>query len=402
MRRFTEKLLNISKRISQIIVGLAIIASAVVLSVILYLSKQEPKKIEETPLPSLVETITVDQKNTPVTITAYGTVRPSRELTVQSEVSGRVIEQSPDLDEGGILKEGQIILKIDPRNYLTIVEQEKAAVAKAEYELKLERGKKVIAEKEWQLLDPSQKTSDIGRELALRIPNILEKEAALQAAKSKLEKALLDLNRTVLRAPFNAVVTEELVEVGQLLSPQTNVATLVSTDEFRVQVSIPFEDLFWISFPKEDKDVGTEVKVIQDLGGGRIIIRQGNVIRLLGTLDPQGRMARVLVGIKDPLSLKKENQDKPPLLIDTYVQVQIQGSILKDVFVIPRKALREDNRVWVMNKDHELEIRDVTIANRTKDTIVISKGLHDQDKVIISQLPVAIPGMKLRSLEEEK
>jgi len=386
-------------KLSQSTVAAVIVGVAVVISILLFVTKPEAEKAEAVLRVPLVETITVHQSNAPVRIEAFGSVQAHRELTLQAEVSGKVIEQSEDLDAGGVVKENEILLKIDPRNYMTAVDQEKANVEKAIFELKLEKGRQLIAEREWELLDPAIRTGDIGQELALRKPHVKEKEAALNAAKSKLAKAELDLARTIIRAPFNAIVLEEFVEIGQIISPQTKVATLISTDEFRIQLNVPYDQLSWIQFPEKQGEHGTPVTIRQDLGDGQVIERQGEILRLLGSLDPNGRMARVLVVINDPLGLTESITPAVPLLIGTYVQVEIEGPKLDNVFVIPREALREGDRVWVKNIEDKLEVRNVVIASRSKNAVVIREGLKDGDKVIISPIAIAVPGMKLRSAQ---
>lgn len=333
-----------------------------------------------------------------MTVEAYGTVQPHRKLTVLAEVKGRIIEQSPNLDAGGILKENDILLKIDPTDYIDAVEQARAQVENAEFNLVQEKGKKVIAEKEWQLIEPSLKEGGIGKNLALRIPHVREKESALQASMSKLEKALVDLKRTILRAPFNSLVLEEFVEVGQVLSPQSQVAVLVSTDEYRILVNVPYDDLSWIRVPQNNGQEGTPVTVIQELGDGKILKRNGSILRFMGNLDPTGRLAQVMVVVKDPLGLeKKEQKEKEiPLLIGTYVKVEIEGPVLTNVVQLPRSAVREGNKVWVRNSKGRLEIRDIKVLSATKETAIVDGSLKDGEEVITSSLPVAIQGMELK------
>ena len=389
----------VSEHLFQIVVGIVIIGFSFLIAFFLYYNKPIAQKaLYEEPETTYVEVIEVHETAEPVSVNVYGTVQPNRELIVQAEVSGRVIEQNPNLDAGGLLSEGEIMLKIDPRNYITAVEQEKSNLEKALFDLKVEQGKKIVAEREWELLDPSIQGSDVGKELALRTAHIKQKEAAIQAARSSLEKAELDLERTVMRAPFNALVLEEFVEIGQLLSPQTKVAKIVSTDEFRVQVSVPFDELSWITIPQKSGEKGAPVTIVQDLGDSEKIERKGHVLRLLGSLDPNGRMARLLVVIEDPLGIHNPEFRTIPLLIDTYVGVHIIGPTINNVFKLPRRALREGDRVWVLGDDNRLVVREVNVVSRTKDEVMV-KGLGDGERVVISSLPVAIPGMELKVIE---
>lgn len=401
--KLTRKALSRAFTQTQIFLGVAVVALVIAASVFFLRPSPKHTPVEVPPETSsksgVVEIVQVEKGNRPITIEAYGTVQPHRKLTVLAEVKGRIIEQSPNLDAGGILKEGDVLLKIDPTDYIDAVEQARAQVENAEFNLVLEKGKKVIAEKEWELIDPTIKQGGIGKNLALRIPHVREKESALQASMSKLEKALVDLKRTVLRAPFNALVLEEFVEIGQVLSPQSQVATLISTDEYRILISIPYDELPWIKIPQNnEKEGGTRVTIIQEIGEGKTLKREGSVFRLMGNLDPNGRLAQVLVVVKDPLGLEhKEAREKEiPLLIGTHVKVEIEGPVLENVFQVPSSAIRDGNKVWIRNSKGRLEIHEVKVLSINKEKAIVDDSLNDGDEVVISSLPVAIQGMELR------
>lgn len=348
--------------------------------------------------PEKLEYVTVKQSSYPLKVVAKGTVNPHRQITVQAEVSGRIIAQSRDLDVGGRLKEGEMMVKIDPRNYLTALDQEKASFSKAELELKMEEGKRFIAKREWELLQSTAKKSEIGQELVLREPHIKEKEAALAAAKSRMEKAQADLNRTTITAPFDSIVTEETVEIGQYLSPQSKIATVVSVDEYRIPISVPYEDLSWIKASSKADD-STEAVVTQKTGRGQKVKWKGFVLRRLGSLDPSGEMANLIVVVPDPLGIT-ENQDKSttPLLLNSNVDVELQSPTIENAFIIPVHALKNHETVWVRGAGNTLEIRTVKVAARNNESAVISEGLSDGDQVITSDIDDPVAGMSLSNL----
>ncbi len=386
--------------ISQLLLGIGIMVAAILVAASLYFFRPTPEKGEPTSRSALVETILVERGDKTLKIAAFGTVQPNRELTVQAEVKGRVIELSPNLDTGGILNEGEVMIKLDPRDYVTAVEQNRAKVEKAEFDLIVEKGRKIIAEKEWSLLDSSLRQGGLGKDLALRIPHLREKESALQGAQSALHKSLVDLKRTIIRAPFNALVIEEFVEVGQLVGSLKNIARIVSTDEFRVKVSIPYDQLGWVKLSGKKGLKKTPVTIIQDLGDNDLVKREGHILRILGDLDPNGRMVQLLVVIDDPLNLRSNDSDEIPLLLGTYVEVLFEGPVVENAVEIPRLAIREGNLVWVMNKEGKLEIRQVEIVSGDKYNVIIEKGIESGEALIISNLPVAIPGMDLKDLSD--
>jgi RND family efflux transporter MFP subunit len=381
------------RSISQIGIGIGIIGVSILISIIIFAMRSDVKKVEPEPEATLVEVIESSPSTERIKITAYGTVQPKKQTVVHPEVTGSIVQLSDDLKRGGRLGEGQILLMIDPRDFEIGVTQAEAEVARAEFELRVEEGQQLVAAREWELLHPSIKESGVGTDLVLRKPHLLEKQAALKSAESRLEKAKIDLQRTILYSPFPAIVLEENVEEGQYITPQTEVATLAGTDVFEVQVSIPYDNLRWIDIPKNGGK-GSEVVVSQNIGGGRVIERKGHIVRLLGDLDAAGRLARLIVAVDDPLGLKSGAK---PLLLRSYVRVDILGPEIKDVYRIPRTALHEGNTLWIKNDQDKLEFRKVTILFSETEDIIIDEGLQPGEKIIVSPLPLAIPGMDLRT-----
>ncbi len=387
-----------SSTLLRIILPLVILGLAVLGAQLLIASRPDVPKASRGVTPTFVEVITVREQDTKATITAFGTIQAHQQLTVQPEVSGRVTRLNPNLVIGGTLKRGESLLHIDPRDFRFAVDEQRAAFAKAQFDLKVELGNQAVAKREWNLLKPSKgEVNALSKQLALRRPHLEEKRMALAAARSRLHKAQLDLKRTILRTPFPALVLEESVEVGQLIHAQTAVATLVGTSEFRVQVSIPIQQLERITFPGPGRPQGSPVQVIREIGTQKPVIRQGSVVELLGDVTENGRMAQVLVSVIDPLELQKPNDQRRPLLIGEYVRVEIEGPLLRNVIALPREAIREGNRAWIKNNEDRLELRDLVIELSKKDTVLIREGLHDGEQVIISQLSAAVPGLLVRT-----
>ncbi len=379
-----------------LIVGLAALGAQMLMA-----SRPNVPKLLRVVKPTFVEVITAHKRDERAMLTAYGTVHAHRRLTVQPEVSGRVVKLHPNVVIGGRLKEGTPLLRIDPRDYQLAVNEQRASLAKAEFDVKVEMGRQAIAQREWDLLNPSAgEINTLSQELALRRPHLKEKLHALDAAKSRLLKAQLDLRRTMIRTPFHALVLNESVETGQLVNAQSSVATLVGTDEFRVRVSVPIHRLEWIVFPGSGGKPGSRVRVIRDRGNGEPVVRRGTVVKFLGDVTQNGRMAQVLVAIRDPLELEASDGVRQPLLLGEYVRVDIEGPLLRGVTVLPRHAIREESRVWIKNSERQLEVRPVDIILSRKETVLISRGLRDGEEVIVSQVPAAIPGLLVQTLDE--
>jgi RND family efflux transporter MFP subunit len=327
-----------------------------------------------------------------IIVTAMGTVIPDREVVLKSRVSGEIVKIHPEFTEGGFLKKGTEIIQIDPQDYELALARKRSAVTDAEYALKLELGHQQVAKREWELLNQGKPAQDIEKELALRQPHLSKVRADLSAAEAELKAAMLDLDRTHITAPFNAVVRSKSVDRGSMVISQEPLAELVGTDAYRIQVSLPVDRLEWIDVPVRDGDPGSKARVIY----GQEHECNGTVIRLMGDLATEGRMARILVEVADPLGLKASKQYRVPLLIGEYVKVKILGHKLDGVYQIPRTALRDNSTIWIVKKNQSLEIRKVRPVWRDADVVLLQEGLKSGEQLIVSDLAAPVEGMAVR------
>ncbi len=364
----------------KVLLPLIILVVAAGILVGMIATRPEAKRRERGVKPLLVKVQSVAPSAQDPIIEGHGTVVAARQVTLQPEVAGRVVWVSPDLVPGGRFKKGQPMLRIDRRNYETVVAQRQATVKKAEMGLQMEQGKKRVAEREWKLV--RSKRTKAGKSLALREPQIAEAEANHDAAEQGLARAKLDVERTTIRAPFNSVILERTADIGQVASPQSRFAMIAGTDSFWVRIAIPADRIAMVQTP------GASAAVLQN--GQKW---NGRVVRLLSDLDPIGRMARLLVEVDDPL------EGDTPLFLGAFADVAINGRSMSDVFAIPDKALRGSDEVWLMTSDNKLEIRTVKIAWRSRRVILISEGLEAGDKLVTSGISVPVPGMRLRTTQ---
>lgn len=370
--------------------SIGVIVASIAMAAVLVATKEEPPR-EEKPLEgTLVEVIQIRTGRHEVDLHAKGTVVPAQEIVLQPELGGRVVWQSPELVAGGRFKADQPIVRIDPRDYQLQVESRRSEVNTAKLALSIEARRGEVAKREWNAFGEMD-VSDEQRALAQREPQLEASRLALKAAQSSLKKAQLDLTRTTLRAPFNAMVVRENVDAGQLINSQTSVARLVGTDKYHVQVSVPVVSLRNARVRTADTP-GSEVRIIQHVGQ-ETIERPGEVIRHLPDLDPGGAMARLLVSIENPLGKRGDL----PLLLGSFVDVAIGAQPIDNAIRLPRVALRNGRSVYVMNDQDLLEIRDVQIAWTEPDAVLITGGLSADDRVITSRIATPVPNMLLRT-----
>ena len=377
----------------KVVLPLLVLVAAVVVALYIGSTSPQARRIPPVRQASLVETLTARHTSQRVTVPAMGSIIPAREITLKSRVTGDIIKINPRFTEGGHLKAGEEILKIDEQDYRLIVAEQRSQVVSAEYALKLEMGRQDVAQREWELLGGGAPHTALDSELALRKPHLEKAQADVTAARAAMQQAELDLARTTIRAPFACIVRTKNVDLGSHVSLQDQLAELVGTDTYRVQASVPVDRLKWISIPRSGNDQGSKVRIIY--GNGIVYERKGVVTKLLGDLEEEGRMARILIDVDDPLNLNSPKSTKPPLLISEYVRVEIEGPSLEDVIALPRTALRDGGNIWIAASDDTLDIRSADIVWRGEELVMIKNSIADGERIIITDLSAPIKGMKI-------
>lgn len=342
-----------------------------------------------------VELIPAKRADTEVKIRARGTVMPSRQLSLQSEVSGRVTWKSPNLVPGGKVEAGELLVRIDARDYRAQLAQREAALEEVRAQIAIEAGRQRVAKREWELLRKEASGASASESLALRKPQAASLKASEEAALAAVKQARLNVSRTILKAPFNAQVESESVEIGQLVSPQLALAKLVGSDVYWVQASLPVDELGWLRFADSAApDSASKAHVMQEAGpGAPSFAREGELLRLLPSVEPMGRLARVLIAVPAP-------QEGPlPLLLGSQVALRLDGQKLKDVVPIPRELLH-DGKLWVF-KDGELDIREVELAYRGNTEVYVKRGIEAGELLVTTPLQTPIQGLKLRDVTKK-
>lgn len=398
------------RALAQIVLVVVVFAAALVMMKMIRGMRPEvaPAKVERRITPVVV--LRAQPTSHPVTIRGLGEVKPVHRLTLQAEVNGRVVERSDALTPGGLLHRGDPLIRIDARDQAVLVASQKAALEQATVALADERGRKAVAEYEWE--GRHDNLTENAREFALRNVHVRSAEASLNAAREQFGRARRDLGRTMVRAPFDAMVTDAVVELGQVISPQTGLATLVAIDRYWVELAVPVSQLVHLEIPGVNVtgQRGSPAKIVHDAGAGVAIEREGYVERLLGQVDTRGRMARLLVAVEDPLGTglygkaapegdaEVKPKERLPLLLGSSVRVELQGHPLTETTEIPRVALVDESKVWLVAGDR-LTLRQIEVVWRTATSVLV-RGLSPTDAVVTTPLATPTEGMQV-TIERE-
>ena len=385
------------KPIVRIVLSIVLIAAGIAGARYLIHTKPKANRRPPVKMAPLVKIEPLKLETYRVNVPAMGLVVPAQEVVLKVPVAGEIVDMSPEFTAGGLLQENALILQIDPKDYQLALQQKQRSLSDAEYAYKLELGRQDVARREWNLLYGDKNVDQVESELALRKPHLEKAQVDVEGARAELEQAKINLARTRITSPFNGLVLNKYVDQGSQVSLQEKLADLVGTDAYWIQVSVPVEHLKWLKIPRDFNEEGAQASIYYRDGN----VRQGRVIRLLADLSKEGRMARLLVETKDPLDLFVKEGRRPPLLIGEYVRVVIEGASLPDVFRIPRFALRNDNQVWILDKEEKLLISPVETLWRDEEYVFVRDGLEPDNLLITSALAAPVDGMQLRIEENE-
>ena len=344
--------------------------------------------------PRLVETSVIEFSAQQVMVEAMGTVIPARQIEIKPRVNGLIASVSDNFVPGGRLQSGDTLLTLDSDDFELLVRDRKSNLDQAKSELALEMGRQKFARQEYAL-----RRNDVSEEdaaLMLRAPQLATAEAAVEKAEIALQQAQLNLQRSVIPVPFNALVRQRMVDVGVQVTTASSLAVLSETDRFWLQLSVPVDKLPWITIPDDKGKNGSVVRIYNDAAWGKGHYRNGQVIRLTGDLEEEGRMARLLVEIEDPLALSQENSGEPIVLLGSYLRVVIEGMELDSVVELDRRLLHNGDYIWLMDDSDELVVQPIEVLFRGPDSVLVKEGINAGERIITSALSAPVAGMKLR------
>ncbi|MGL1904405.1 MAG: efflux RND transporter periplasmic adaptor subunit [Fibrobacterales bacterium] len=370
--------------IIKIILPIILVAAAFGIAVVMVKKGQTQAETNiETKYP-LVTSKVLKPVTTDARFEATGTVKAGQQVTILPEVNGTVSWISQKLTPGGIVSKGQLLVRIDDREYKLQVNALKAQVKAAEIELTREEARGKLARNEWKISGEKGKASPlVTRELQLESAKL-----NLSSAKSSLEQAELRLSKAEIRAPFNASVASENVDIGQVVGPQSQIVRLVGTGDLRLEINVPIEALAKISLGS-GRVKGSEVTVCQKLSNDRCVEAKGYVVHVVGELDAQTRQAKLNITIPE----KETRKGEIPLLPGAFVTTSISGTEEEVIYTIPRKNVHNKNRIWTLLSDSTIQEVEMEIRWTDKEFVY---GLIDKPEVSLVTTKLAAPVNGLR------
>ena len=384
------------RTVLRLLLPVAVIVVAAVVAMAMIASRPVVETRPPDAVAPLVRVLTVTPAEVDAVVRSQGTVRPRTETVLVPEITGRVVQVSPSLAGGGFFDAGDILVRLDARDYELAVVTARAQVAQASARLAIEEEESAVARREWTVLGTGEPAP-----LVVRAPQLAEARAALEAAASALERTERDLARTEIRAPFAGRVREKRVDLGQVVAPGNSLATLYAVDVAEVRLPVPDGELEFLDLPLGYRGgaVGPPV-TIHATFAGQSPQWQGRIVRTEGEIDPSSRMVHLVAEVRDPYARTGPGAGLP-LAVGLFVRAEIRGHRLKDVFVLPRSALRGADQVLIVDREDRLRFRQVGVVRSDGEQVLIRSGLAPGERVCVSPLDVAVDGMSVRTVDEE-
>ena len=386
-----KKLLKIISPILVLVVSIGIVQA-------LGAAKPEPQKKEEVQrLISLyVDEVTSDTVT--ISVQTQGEVRPKTEIDLIPQVSGRIVGISESFAEGAEFGPGETLIKIDDTNYKLAVVRAQARVAEAEVAVQRELANAKIKKEHW--LD--KRNAGEPTPYALNKPQVMEAEAKLLAAESDLKEARLNVARTEINVPFLGRVRAKNVGIGQYVTAGQSLGRVFSTDTVEIRLPLTDSQLAELNLPMGFMADAFNAPLVQfsaQVGSGEHFW-SGRIVRTHASVDQQTRLIYAVAEVEDPYGLGADSG--MPLAVGMFVHADIAGVNSQSAMVLPRLALRNANKVYVINDENRLEIRTVEVLSTSEDIVLVSNGLEVGDKVVTSTIPAAVDGMEVRAITREQ
>ena len=379
--------------IKQYLLSLAVIIVGVGIAGLIIATGPKLDPQPPTPNAPMVRAATAVQETVQLSAITHGTVLPRTESELVPEVSGRVIAISPNMVSGGFFRKGDLLLEIDPLDYEVSLEQAKAALASTRSEL---TNAKKAHERQLDLAK-RQSTSQSQKDDALNRLRLAH--ASLREARARLMRAERDLQRTRVIAPYDGRVRNEKVDIGQFVNRGAPIANLYATDLAEVRLPLHDEELAYLDLPLAGTPFNNRepTVVLRAQFAGQQHTWEGRVVRTEGELDPRTRMINVIAQVEAPY---EQTENRPPLAVGLFVEAEIIGHLVNNIFVLPRSALQPNEQIYVVGNDNRLQFRDVTILRSVDENIYITDGIRPGELLCLSPVNNAVPGMLVQPVTE--
>ncbi|MFT4871178.1 MAG: RND family efflux transporter MFP subunit [Colwellia sp.] len=374
----------------QIIIPIVILAAGIAAMAIFFNMKKPPEqkdKVDKTPIVA-VENISV----APMTleVNSYGMVKPKYETELVAQVNGEIVELNDIFVRGGLVKKGQLLARIDPSDYHAALIDAQATMASARAALEKELAQGQVAEQEWKQITNTSPT-----ELSLRKPQLAQELARVKAAQASVLRAERNLERTEIRAPYNAMIDSRHIGLGSFVGVGSKIGHVLGTAIAEIRLPVADNQLaFLVKTESTKQGVDAKVKLLGTYAG-KDTQWQAIIARSEGVIDSKSRMSYLVAEINDPYLLNSaSDSNEVPLRFGSYVNAKIMGYDINQAALVPR-YLVVNGKVALLDNESKLHYAVIDIVRQQGSDVIVTDGLQDGDQLIVSALDYPVDGMKL-------
>ncbi len=356
------------------------------LAFMISVSSPKPKKGIEFPKPTPVFYEILKKQNITLKIETNGEVRPLNEINLIAQVSGQITEAADEFVDGGIIRAGSPLVWIDDRDYKLTVISAESNIAKAKKLLDREIAESELAKRDWEELGVGNADP-----LTLRIPQLKEAKAIVNAANADLERAKLKLERTVVTLPFQGIIRKKMTGIGQFVSAGSILATAFSTEQVLIALPLTDTELSYLDLPLAYEGVYSSSPRVKfySYTSNKKHEWEGRITRTAGSIDPPTRLVYVYAEVLNPYG------QSPPLAIGMFVNAEIEGKKIENGFLIPNSAITDESLIYIIDDEDYLRIKKVEVLGADNDNLVVKGAIKEGDRIVSSPLNNAKDGMAL-------
>ncbi|MFD1215853.1 MULTISPECIES: efflux RND transporter periplasmic adaptor subunit [Microbulbifer] len=366
------------------VLGIVVAAGVAAVAAVFMMAPKPEEKVAEAVVPPMADVLYAEPSRQTLLVPSQGSVHARHEIEVVARVGGVIQGVGDAFVPGGFFQQGDSLLQIEPADYRHALTRAESQVATAAATLAQEQGMAKQAKREWRDLGTAT-----ANDLFLRKPQLAAAEAGLAAAKADRDQAKLDLDRTAVKAPFAGRVVETLVDIGQYVTPGTQLARIHSTDIAEIRLPLTDHQLSLLELPLgRAVEDGPAVRVAANLAGKEREWR-GRIVRTEAAIDPNSRFVYAVAQIQNPYA------GEAPLINGLFVEAHIAGRTYDDIAILPRQALHEGDHILVLNDENQLGFRDVELLQAVGDQVWLRGDIATGEKIVVSSLGYSREGMVL-------
>ena len=351
-----------------------------------WLGQTKPQSISAAP-PIEVEVEILTPTNHQILISSTGTTQPITQTALTSEVGGEIIYRSKKFSEGSSVIEGEILAKIDDTDLQLQYNNALLQLRTAEVQSQVQKAEAEVAEEAWKKIGEGT-----AKDLTLKKPQLKQVEAALNVAKAQVESAKKKLDKTDITAPYTGRIQSVSIDLGSTILPGQPVGVIYTANQIEISLPVKDSDLAFLDIPMDGRKLSDNEKSLVTISApykGKIQQWEGNIERVDGVIDPVTRMIKIIASFKN--EFLEENQTTLP--IGLFVEAEINGKFLENVFIVPNVSLTTNNEVLIVDRNNQIEMRKIVVLKKLKDSVIIKDGLSIGERIIVSKLNIVTAGM---------